>query len=121
MTKRKKQRRKAKTRNKKTKQMKTTTNQKMSRQHVPVTNPLDPADPVTRVGLPPELVQTALAAEELIRPFAVTANALAKAIAARPLELSALLARAAARRETEAAQKTLRSEPAEGRSPDPQA
>ena len=116
MTKRKKQRRKAKTRNKKTKQMKTTTTkQKMNCQHVPVANPRDPADPVTRAGLHP-LVPLPPDLAAVVK----TASALGLALARQPLDVSALLARAAARRETEAAQKTLRSEPPEGRGSDPQ-
>jgi hypothetical protein len=81
-------------------------------------------DPVTRAGLPPGLVLPQLDAEALLRPVAEQmASVLTRALANRPPALSELLARAAARRETEEAQKTLHSkpEPSEDRGSDTQA
>lgn len=89
---------------KKKNQRKKTKKQKKKHQHV------QPADPVTRGGLPPGLVLPKLDVEALGRPVAQMMDALAKALANRPLELTGLSARAGQKDETAAAEKTRRSE-----------
>lgn len=73
---------KTKNKTKKNRMMKTTAKQKRSRQHVPVVNPRDPVDPVTRSGLPPlvPLLPEVAAAVEMM-------NALGRQLTRHPLVL----------------------------------
>ena len=77
MTKKKTKRQRKKIKTKKTKKMK-------SRQQRQV------VDPVTRAGLPPELVLPQLDVEPLLRQAVMMANALGRALVNRPLVLPVL-------------------------------